>query len=145
MSHSASGFLGIDSISRWHLASIGNPIVEIKPFYDRLISTMGFPILVRHLYIESEPRFWSGSVPQATASLVVNTSHPEAVHVNTVMYLKQSQGTRPGTAVRNANYWVGENWALCNVNLGRTLSSKNADLYPKWPKRLYQLLQLISM
>ena len=45
-----------DSIKRCHLTSIGNPIVEIKWSYDRLISTMGFPILVRwHLHIESAP------------------------------------------------------------------------------------------
>ena len=49
--------LGPDSINRCHLTSIGNPIVEIRRSYDRLISTMGFPILVRrHLYIESGPR-----------------------------------------------------------------------------------------
>ena len=48
--------LGPDSIQRCHLTNIGNPIVEIRPSYDRLISTMGFPILVRrHLYIESGP------------------------------------------------------------------------------------------
>ena len=36
---------------------MGNPIVEKRRSYDRLISTMGFPILVRqHLYIESGPR-----------------------------------------------------------------------------------------
>ena len=36
--------------------SIGNPIVEIRRSDDRLISTMGLPILVRcHLYIESGP------------------------------------------------------------------------------------------
>ena len=36
------------------LTSIGNPIVELRRSYDRLISTMGFPTLVRwHLYIES--------------------------------------------------------------------------------------------
>ena len=41
---------------RWHLTSLGNPIVEIRRSYDRLISTMGFPVLVRwHLYIESGP------------------------------------------------------------------------------------------
>ena len=35
---------------------MGNLIVEIRRSYDRLISTMGFPILVRrHLYIESGP------------------------------------------------------------------------------------------
>ena len=33
--------------------------MEIRRSYDRLISTMGFPILVRwHLYIESGPRFF---------------------------------------------------------------------------------------
>ena len=30
-----------DSIKRWHLTSIGNPIVEIRRSYDRLISSMG--------------------------------------------------------------------------------------------------------
>ena len=48
---------GADSIKRCNLTSIGNPIVEIRRSYDRLISTMGLPILVRwHLYIESGPR-----------------------------------------------------------------------------------------
>ena len=48
--------LGLDSIWRWHLTSIGNPIVEIRRSYNRLIPTMGFPILVRRqLYIESGP------------------------------------------------------------------------------------------
>ena len=31
----------------WCLASTGNPIVEMRQLYDRLISTMGIPILVR--------------------------------------------------------------------------------------------------
>ena len=49
--------LGADSIKRCHLTSIWSLIVEIRRSYDRLISTMGFPILVRrHLYIESGPR-----------------------------------------------------------------------------------------
>ena len=39
------------------ITSIGNPIVEIRRSYGRLISTMGFPILGRrHLYIDSGPR-----------------------------------------------------------------------------------------
>ena len=51
--------LGAESIQRWHLTSIGNPIMEIRRSYDRLISIMGFPILVRwRLYIESGP--WYG-------------------------------------------------------------------------------------
>ena len=48
--------LGPDSISRWHLTSIVNSIVEIRRSYDRVISTMGFPMLVRwHIYIKSGP------------------------------------------------------------------------------------------
>ena len=40
----------------WHLTSIENPIVKIRRSYDRLISAMGFPILVRwHLYIKPGP------------------------------------------------------------------------------------------
>ena len=47
---------GAESIQICHLTSVGNPIMDIRRFYDRLISTMGFPILVRrHLYIESGP------------------------------------------------------------------------------------------
>ena len=51
---------GPDSIQRWHLTSIGSPIVEIRRSYGRLIYTMGFPILVRwHLYIESGPSLFT--------------------------------------------------------------------------------------
>ena len=40
----------------FHLSLIGNRIVEIRRAQDRLISTMGFPILVRrYLYIETGP------------------------------------------------------------------------------------------
>ena len=45
---------GIGSIQRCHLTSIRNPIVEIRWSYDRLISIMGFPILIRwQIYNES--------------------------------------------------------------------------------------------
>ena len=48
---------GPDSIKkRCHVTGIGNPIVEIRRFYNHPISTMGFHILVRWcLYIESGP------------------------------------------------------------------------------------------
>ena len=46
---------GADSIYRCHLTSIGIPIVKIRQSYDCFISTIGFPILIRHLYIESDP------------------------------------------------------------------------------------------
>ena len=46
---------GSDSIWRWHLTSIGNPIVEIRRSYDRLISTMRFPILVRVFILNQGP------------------------------------------------------------------------------------------
>ena len=55
--HSTNGKQGPDSIRRCCLTSIGNPTVEIRESYDRLISTMGFRILEKwHLYIESGPR-----------------------------------------------------------------------------------------
>ena len=47
---------GADSISKCRITSTGNPIVETRRSYDRLISTMDFPILVRqHLDTESAP------------------------------------------------------------------------------------------
>ena len=44
---------GPDWIYKWHLTSLGNPIVEMRWSYDHLIYTLGFPILVTLLYIES--------------------------------------------------------------------------------------------
>ena len=58
----------------YHLNSIGNAIVEIRRSYDRLISTMVFPILVRqHLYIESGP--WSHQNVAAQHLSVVEPLH----------------------------------------------------------------------
>ena len=54
--------LGHDLILKYRLTSIGNPIVDIRRSYDRLISTMLFPLVVKHLYIESGP--WSHINPQ---------------------------------------------------------------------------------
>ena len=52
--------LGSDSI--WiciFLTRIGNPIVEIRLTYDRLISTMGFPVAVgQHLYMGQVIKVW---------------------------------------------------------------------------------------
>ena len=68
--------LGPDSIQRCHLTSIGIPIVEIRRSYDRLISTMGFPILVRlYLYIESGPRAqWLARSPDTSISNMLYVS-----------------------------------------------------------------------
>ena len=47
--------------NKWHLISIGNPTMEIRRSYDRLITTMISPILVRrYVYIQS--RTWISSV-----------------------------------------------------------------------------------
>ena len=55
--------LGPDSILRWHLTSIGNPIVEKRRFYDHPISTMGFPILLRwHFILNRDPALCPVSV-----------------------------------------------------------------------------------
>ena len=72
------GLLGPDSIWRCHLTSIGNLVMEIRRSYGRLISTMGFPILVRwHLYIESGPWacvHWESSYHYTSPCLNVRVS-----------------------------------------------------------------------
>ena len=63
--------LGADSIKRCPLTSIGNPVVEIRRSYNRLISTMGFPLLVRrHHYIESGP--WLSPNPLLVSKCQIN-------------------------------------------------------------------------
>ena len=64
-----------------HLTRIGNPMVEIRWSYDCLISTMGFPILVRwHIYIESGLRILrliekrAGSMPSMYFLLLVQAN-----------------------------------------------------------------------
>ena len=50
------GFLGPNSIKRCFFSSIQHPIVDIRWSYDNLISTTGFPIMVKHhLCIELGP------------------------------------------------------------------------------------------
>ena len=67
-----------DSLLRYHLTSIGNPIVEIRRSYDRLISPMVFPILVRHLYIESGPWFTDIYMPHQAS--MINTLRQNCHH-----------------------------------------------------------------
>ena len=63
--------LGPDSIYRCYLISIGNLIVEIWRSYGRLISTMGFPILIkRYLYIESSS---NGNILRVNGSCAGNS------------------------------------------------------------------------
>ena len=40
---------------KYFLTSMGNPIVEIRRFYDRLVSKMEFSLPARYRYIESGP------------------------------------------------------------------------------------------
>ena len=55
--------------------------MEIRRSYDRLISTMGFPILVRrHLYIESGPRLLFDRPPYCLNELIL-THLPLVPHI----------------------------------------------------------------
>ena len=57
--------------------------MEIRRSYDRLISTMGFPILVRrHLYIESGP--WSLK-SQVAVPYVMHYNHSSMVNEAPIM------------------------------------------------------------
>ena len=69
-------FLGPDSIQRCRLTSIWIPIVVIRRSYDRLISTMGFPILARcHLYIEWGPRSLQETAQQPKSTRVIDNKN----------------------------------------------------------------------
>ena len=97
---------GPDSIQRCHLTGIGNPFVKIRRSYDRLISTMGFPIPVRrYLYIESGP--WTPSLGLNEPSLynwvimvfpaMFESLSPHTVRCcyNAVNYLQISHNSHP--------------------------------------------------
>ena len=60
VSHSSTKYVAIwrhwATFSQHRLTCIGNPIVEIKQSWDRLIIIMGFPILISgHFYFKSVP------------------------------------------------------------------------------------------
>ena len=72
--------------------------MEIRRSYDRLISTMGFPILVRrHLYIESGPRLSAHNLPVVPSSVVALTQAAYTHLTNT-----------PGI--------IFINWCICDVH-----------------------------
>ena len=51
--------------------------MEIRRTYDRLISTIGFPILIRwHLYIESGPSLWFTHTISAYPKIVPSLTYP---------------------------------------------------------------------
>ena len=52
--HQGQTSQGPDSMWRCRITNLGNPIGEIRR-WRRLIPTMGLPILIRNLYIESRP------------------------------------------------------------------------------------------
>ena len=84
---------GPDSIQRCRLTSTGNLIVEIRRSHDRLISTMGVPILVRrHLYIESGPRALCKPHPRSQMKPLPEpkmTTITDAIwHLKTIIWVK---------------------------------------------------------
>ena len=151
---------GAESIWRCHLTSIGNPIVQIRRSYDRLISTMGFPILIRwHLYIESGPRScWCHDLDIFSALLSCCEGHPpitggfpsqKAINSNFKVFFveslrnlfnKQSSFQTPGRSVGGAmmNGWFGQPRDVAitsaqnstNPNLNTMISKQIWNIYP---------------
>ena len=107
------GGLGPNSIKRCHLTSIGNPIVEIRWSYDRLISTMGFPIPVRrHLYIESGPWcFTSGAAVVMHWAININIERI----FTTVLVLEFSDNDQKGVPGCTFVYLVMHHWHKISV------------------------------
>ena len=87
--------------------------MEIRRSYDRLISTMGFPILVRwRLYIESGPRKLQRRHMDHTASQ--NTGNSGST------FLTLCEGNQPVTGDNHsADGWKLSGRCLCHVSLPR--------------------------
>ena len=99
---------GPDSIKRCCLASIGKPIVEIRWSYDRLISTMGFPVLVRqHLYIESGP--WSLSLEVAVKYVY---------RARTYLFITMPTNVPAIGTINNTHnlWWSNQELSICRLN-----------------------------
>ena len=83
--------LGVESILRCHFTVIGNLLVEIRRSYDCLIYAIGFPILVRHIDLESRPldafniyqcRYGANELKTKTEMLFVLSKNYYEVFVN---------------------------------------------------------------
>ena len=92
--------------------------MEIRRSYDRLISTMGFPILVRwHLYIESGPWCFRG---KASIAILLNTQPCISSCLGAkTEHISQSELTR------NHHATLLSNWGI--LTLSRQLTA-----YSKW-------------
>ena len=81
---------------RCHLTSIGNLIVEIRPSYDYIISTMEFPTMVGwHLYIESGS--WTYN------QMLVSTVATDAVDA---LVLKSQSTTKPSASTLQTQWML---------------------------------------
>ena len=135
--------LGADSILRCHLTSIGNPIVEIRRPYDHLISTMGFPILVRwHLYIESGPWCWNWNIagePSQSygcwyrAPCIISMKGIDNTVLLKSIVMGDGAGCRPsylrkysGCAIQSAN--ISRRERFSRINVGNTTCNKEYTL-----------------
>ena len=116
---------GPDSIKICQLTSIGNPIVEIRRFYDRLISAMGFPVPVRHLYIESGPRTMIVEMPQSPL-IKHNETYPPLLSNNIYIHTipthspLQAAVTRLPISSSQPIYWLplhhhNSAWTFTNI------------------------------
>ena len=95
--------------------------MEIIQSYDRLISTMGFPMLVRrHLYVESGPR----SIVPTTISVPDNNFH--GAHMGPTWVLSTPGGSHVGPmnlAIRD--YFIGTGVII----LGPQCRRSNSEWY----------------
>ena len=111
--------------------------MEIRRSYDRLISTMGFPILVRrHLYIESVPWCWGRIFQENQANTVVADALTPCID-NTILdcVFSMQPFTRPHWSnstleiVRTETQWyLHENCGQWTVGRFRAPSTAESNL-----------------
>ena len=153
-------YQGPDSIQRCHLTSIGNPIVEIRQSYDRLISTLGFPILVRwYLFIESGPRIHIDLSSMGYCEIRNQFCHKCLTHWGCMTHICVSKLTITGsdnglsTGRRQALIWtyagilltgpLGKNFSEILIKIYNELTWQWVNL-TTWRQSYLPLLQLNS-
>ena len=104
------------------------PTVEIRRSYSCLIPTMGFPILVGHLYTESGPRIQAQCLNSSQKSCrVLMASISNNKHK---IEEKSTRSSRSSSKV--VGLWLADLWAFPALHLREVLVGLVADTWPVW-------------
>ena len=123
--------MGADSIQRCHLTSIGIPIVEIRWSYGRLISTIGFPILVRRYQGPDDSSLDNTSLPLQHLTHWGRVTH---ICMSKLTIIVSDNGLSPGRC--QAIIWTNDGILLIGP-LGTNFREILIEIYTFSFKKIY--------